>query len=67
MSEPKITYTGELKASALAVTFQHVQEWLEENGVPWAECQVHDESEVVEIVKRYMDTGELRSSVGVPS
>lgn len=65
-----VTYTGQLNASALATTFLHVQEWLEENPSPdpspiATQSERGDEEEVVEIARRYMDTGELRMDVGM--
>lgn len=54
-----VTYTGQLRAEALAQTFLHVEEWMAENGLSES-APVELEADVVVIARRYMETGELR-------
>lgn len=51
-----VTYTGELKASALAITLLHVQEWLDEKAPhPALPLEGEEVAEVVEIVRMYQE------------
>lgn len=64
---------GHLNGALFASTLVHLAEWVEENPTP-DPCpntsyleRGEPEVEVVEIARRYMDTGELRLGVGVSS
>ena len=50
-----VTFIGELDVDALALTFAHVEAWLEEQAL----LEPVSEAEVVEIARRYVDTGSL--------